>query len=163
MSARIASQADGWRTASSSLSANLQELGFQVGRFKTGTPCRLNARSIDFSRCSIQLGDEPPRGFAFNPEEIGTGVRRDLHVESRSGRSSSTWNNCPAGLLTRLQKTHEIIRANLAPIAALRRSNSRESGRDIAPRLKIRSSNSRIKPRISSFSNPKDAIPASTT
>src|SRR5467141_3303243 len=34
--------------ASSSLSANLQEMGFQVGRFKTGTPCRLNGRSIDF-------------------------------------------------------------------------------------------------------------------
>src|ERR1044071_3915528 len=43
--------------ASSSLSANLQEMGFQVGRFKTGTPCRLNRRSIDFASCSIQLGD----------------------------------------------------------------------------------------------------------
>ena len=60
--------------ASSSLSANLQEMGFQVGRFKTGTPCRVNGRSIDFARCSIQLGDEPPCGFTFNPEEIGTGV-----------------------------------------------------------------------------------------
>src|ERR1044071_7449862 len=45
--------------ASSSLSANLQGMGFQVGRFKTGTPCRLNRRSIDFASCSIQLGDEP--------------------------------------------------------------------------------------------------------
>src|SRR6476646_4040761 len=44
--------------ASSSLSANLQEMGFQVGRFKTGTPCRVNGRSIDFTRCSIQFGDE---------------------------------------------------------------------------------------------------------
>ena len=40
--------------ASSTLSDNLRQLGFQVGRFKTGTPCRLNARSIDFSRCTIQ-------------------------------------------------------------------------------------------------------------
>src|SRR5215475_10861145 len=54
--------------ASSILSANLKEIGFHVGRFKTGTPCRLNARSIDFTNCSIQLGDEPPSGFAFNPE-----------------------------------------------------------------------------------------------
>src|SRR5881398_709341 len=60
--------------ASSSLSANLQEIGFQVGRFKTGTPCRLNRRSIDFTRCSIQLGDKPPSGFAFNSQEIGSGV-----------------------------------------------------------------------------------------
>ena len=52
----------------SGLSANLQQIGFQVGRFKTGTPCRLNARSIDFSSCSIQLGDEPPAGFAFHPD-----------------------------------------------------------------------------------------------
>src|SRR5690349_18676549 len=60
--------------SSSSLSTNLQEIGFQVGRFKTGTPCRLNGRSIDFARCSIQLGDEPPCGFAFNPEELGVGI-----------------------------------------------------------------------------------------
>ena len=51
--------------ASSSLSDNLRQLGFQVGRFKTGTPCRLNARSIDFSRCTIQLGEEPPPDPAF--------------------------------------------------------------------------------------------------
>src|SRR6201993_4658247 len=60
--------------ASSSLSDNLRGMGFEVGRFKTGTPCRLNGRSIDFSRCSIQLGDEPPCGFAFDPEEIGAGI-----------------------------------------------------------------------------------------
>src|SRR3954453_23229802 len=59
--------------ASSTLSASLQEMGFQVGRFKTGTPCRLNGRSIDFTRCSIQLGDEPLCGFSFNCEEIGGG------------------------------------------------------------------------------------------
>src|SRR5216683_5699371 len=55
--------------ASSSLSENLQRLGFKVGRFKTGTPCRLNARSIDFSRCEVQLGDEPPPRFAFHGDE----------------------------------------------------------------------------------------------
>src|SRR5204862_1839897 len=55
--------------ASSSLSGNLRELGFQVGRFKTGTPCRLNARSIDFSRCSIQPGDEPTPTIYFYVDE----------------------------------------------------------------------------------------------
>src|SRR5437899_9355387 len=58
--------------SSSSLSANLLQLGFEIGRFKTGTPCRLNARSIDFSCCSIQVGDDPPPVFAFDPEEIST-------------------------------------------------------------------------------------------
>ncbi len=59
---------------SSGLSENLRQLGFEVGRFKTGTPCRLNARSIDFSRCAIQLGDEPAPTFTFDPEAL-----RDTH------------------------------------------------------------------------------------
>jgi len=57
--------------ASSGLSENLRQLGFEVGRFKTGTPCRLNARSIDFSRCAIQVGDEPAPTFTFDPEAVG--------------------------------------------------------------------------------------------
>src|SRR5437016_9881852 len=50
--------------ASSALSENLRQLGFAVGRFKTGTPCRINSRSIDFSRCEVQMGDAPPPRFA---------------------------------------------------------------------------------------------------
>src|SRR5207249_3215057 len=46
--------------APSNLSASLRELGFEVERFKTGTPCRLNGRSIDFTKCELQPGDEPP-------------------------------------------------------------------------------------------------------
>src|SRR5204862_4154102 len=55
---------------SSTLSMSLQQLGFKLGRFKTGTPCRLNARSIDFSRCQIQLGEDPPPTFGFRHDEI---------------------------------------------------------------------------------------------
>src|SRR6266516_3348533 len=62
--------------ASSGLSENLRQLGFAVGRFKTGTPCRLNRRSIDFSQCQIQSGDEPPPRFAFY--EDTTGLRDDV-------------------------------------------------------------------------------------
>ena len=51
--------------SSSALSENLREIGFEVGRFKTGTPCRINRRSIDFSKCEIQLGDDPPPRFSF--------------------------------------------------------------------------------------------------
>ncbi len=40
--------------ASSNVSESLKHLGFEMERFKTGTPCRLNARSIDFSRCERQ-------------------------------------------------------------------------------------------------------------
>src|SRR5712692_2582108 len=56
--------------ASSALSESLRQVGFLVGRFKTGTPCRLNKQSIEFSRCEIQLGDEPPPRFAFQPEAM---------------------------------------------------------------------------------------------
>src|SRR5438552_6838048 len=51
--------------SSSSLSDNLRQLGLESGRFKTGTPCRINARSIDFARCKVQPGDEPPPRFSF--------------------------------------------------------------------------------------------------
>ena len=59
--------------SSSPLSDNLRELGFETGRFKTGTPCRINARSIDFKACTEQLGDDPPSRFSFLPtlEEFG--------------------------------------------------------------------------------------------
>ena len=52
---------------SSGLTEDLLTLGFEVGRFKTGTPCRINRRSIDFSRCEIQVGDEPAPRFGFLP------------------------------------------------------------------------------------------------
>src|SRR3954468_8419439 len=51
--------------SSSPLSDNLRELGFETGRFKTGTPCRISARSVDFSVCTEQLGDDPPSRFSF--------------------------------------------------------------------------------------------------
>jgi tRNA uridine 5-carboxymethylaminomethyl modification enzyme len=98
--------------ASSSLSENLQEMGFQVGRFKTGTPCRVNGRSIDFARCSIQPGDEPPSGFAFNPEEIGTGVGEVFTLNRvRDGQFHVEQLACWITHTT--QETHEIIRTNL--------------------------------------------------
>src|SRR4029453_8383764 len=54
--------------ASSELSENLRQLGFAVGRFKTGTPCRINGRSVGFSLCEVQVGDEPPPRFVFCAE-----------------------------------------------------------------------------------------------
>jgi tRNA uridine 5-carboxymethylaminomethyl modification enzyme len=98
--------------ASSSLSANLQKMGFQVGRFKTGTPCRLNARSIDFTRCSIQHGDDPPSGFAFNPEEIGSGAGEIFTLNPVRGGQFHV-EQLPCWITHTTQKTHEIIRANL--------------------------------------------------
>ncbi len=47
------------------ISAALNRLGFRLERFKTGTPPRINARTIDFDRAEIQPGDEHPQPFSF--------------------------------------------------------------------------------------------------
>jgi len=96
---------------SSGLSENLRQLGFTVGRFKTGTPCRVNRRSINFSQCEVQLGDEPPPRFAFYSEArkfkdaiftLNFDKRGEFHVEQ-----------IPCWITHTTRKTHEIIRANL--------------------------------------------------
>src|SRR5690242_14100195 len=56
--------------SSSPLSDSLRGLGFETGRFKTGTPCRVDGRSIDFSLCVEQPGDDPPVRFSFLPPEM---------------------------------------------------------------------------------------------
>lgn len=97
---------------SSSLSDNLRHLGFQVGRFKTGTPCRLNARSIDFSRCSIQLGDEPPPTFSFYEEELGDQGSEIFTLNKVRGGKFHV-EQMPCWITHTIERTHEIIRANL--------------------------------------------------
>ena len=52
------------------MSDSLTAAGFELARFKTGTPCRLNGRTIDFTRCQIQHGDNPPRPFSFGTDSI---------------------------------------------------------------------------------------------
>ena len=98
--------------ATSSLSTTLQQLGFEIGRFKTGTPCRLNARSIDFSRCSIQLGDEPPFGFAFHPEEISTDIH-EIFTLNHVKNEKFHVEQFPCWITHTTETTHEIIRSNL--------------------------------------------------
>lgn len=51
--------------ASVTLADNLRDLGFEIGRFKTGTPPRIKASSIDYSVTEIQPGDETPNHFSF--------------------------------------------------------------------------------------------------
>jgi tRNA uridine 5-carboxymethylaminomethyl modification enzyme len=97
---------------SSGLSENLRQLGFEVGRFKTGTPCRLNARSIDFSRCAIQLGDEPAPTFAFDPEAGGDAHGEIFTLNSvRDGKFHV--EQLPCWITQTVQATHQIVRANL--------------------------------------------------
>ena len=77
------------------LSDSLQKLGLSLRRFKTGTPPRVNRRSIDFSKMELQPGDETVEPFSF---------RTDRKV-----------NNSAVCYLTYTgEKAHEIIRANLS-------------------------------------------------
>ncbi|MCL2201733.1 MAG: tRNA uridine-5-carboxymethylaminomethyl(34) synthesis enzyme MnmG [Oscillospiraceae bacterium] len=55
--------------AATKLGDRLGDLGFSMMRFKTGTPARVNARDIDYSKMTIQPGDEPPPPFSFETTE----------------------------------------------------------------------------------------------
>ena len=52
------------------LSESLSELGFPIGRLKTGTPPRIDAKTIDFTKLGVQPGDDPPPPFSFSTERI---------------------------------------------------------------------------------------------
>ena len=52
------------------MSDTLTDCGFELARFKTGTPCRLNGRTIDFSKLAESVGDANPRPFSFSNDRI---------------------------------------------------------------------------------------------
>jgi tRNA uridine 5-carboxymethylaminomethyl modification enzyme len=76
------------------LSDQLRQLGFEVGRLKTGTPARLDARTIDFSRLEAQHGDTPPLPFSFSTESI-------------------TMQQVPCHIAYTNPRSHDIIRSGL--------------------------------------------------
>ncbi len=76
------------------LSDSLRAFGFELHRFKTGTPCRLNGRTIDFSACQEQPGDDDPQPFSFLTDKL-------------------TQSQLPCWLTETNEPVHELIRANL--------------------------------------------------
>jgi tRNA uridine 5-carboxymethylaminomethyl modification enzyme len=96
----------------SSLSDSLKDLGFEVGRFKTGTPCRLVGRSIDFTACARQDGDNPPPPFTFMPELL---ERSDDDIFSLNTLRDGMFHveQLPCWITHTNTRTHDIIRANL--------------------------------------------------
>jgi tRNA uridine 5-carboxymethylaminomethyl modification enzyme len=76
------------------LSDQLRTLGFEVGRLKTGTPARLDGRTIDFSRLEVQHGDVPPIPFSFSTDRI-------------------TLRQVPCHIAYTNHRSHEIIRSGL--------------------------------------------------
>jgi tRNA uridine 5-carboxymethylaminomethyl modification enzyme len=96
----------------STLSDSLRELGFETGRFKTGTPCRLNARSLDFSRFERQEGDTAPLPFSSLPERLNGG-RDDIFTLNRWEAGVFHVEQLPCWSTYTTQETHRIIRENL--------------------------------------------------
>ncbi len=76
------------------ISGALHRLGFEVERFKTGTPPRINGRTIDYDKCEIQPGDDPPQPFSFMTQE--------LSVEQ-----------LPCWITYTNEEVHDLIRQNL--------------------------------------------------
>lgn len=81
-------------SAAEKLSESFLNLGFEIGRLKTGTPPRVNAHTIDTSQMEIQPGDDDPLPFSFSTEQI-------------------TQPQVPCYLTYTNEKTHEVIRENL--------------------------------------------------
>ena len=118
--------------ATSTVSDSLHRLGFHVERFKTGTPCRINGRSIDFSKTEIQLGDTPPPFFSYLADTLYK-EPDDLHtLNGFPAPTSEEEKNSPRGFTNHLdenamfhveqvpchitwtnEKTHDIIQNNL--------------------------------------------------
>ncbi len=80
--------------SSEAMSDSLASAGFELARFKTGTPCRLNGRTIDFKGLVESAGDPVPRPFSFGTDKI-TVPQMICHITETT------------------EKVHELIRANL--------------------------------------------------
>ncbi|HEV3003279.1 MAG TPA: tRNA uridine-5-carboxymethylaminomethyl(34) synthesis enzyme MnmG, partial [Pirellulales bacterium] len=76
------------------ISGALTRLGFELRRFKTGTPPRLNGRTIDFSHAELQLGDDDPQPFSFLTERL-------------------TGQQLPCWITHTNPAVHDLVRANL--------------------------------------------------
>ncbi|MEI7863950.1 MAG: FAD-dependent oxidoreductase, partial [Chthoniobacterales bacterium] len=98
--------------AVSTLSDSLRDLGLAVERFKTGTPCRLLGRSIDFSKCQRQDGDTPPPTFSFQREEMESAERGPFTL-NRWEDGQFHVEQMPCWITHTNTRTHDIIRSNL--------------------------------------------------
>jgi tRNA uridine 5-carboxymethylaminomethyl modification enzyme len=81
-------------SSSEEMSGSLRDAGFELARFKTGTPCRLNGRTIDFSRLEVQRADAEPVPFSFATDRIEQ-PQLDCHITYTT------------------PEVHDLIRANL--------------------------------------------------
>ncbi len=96
----------------SSISESIESLGFKIGRFKTGTPCRILASSINFSLCERQDGDDKPSPFSYIRETITKDIG-EIHTLNYIQDGVFHVEQIPCWLTYTNERTHEIINSNI--------------------------------------------------
>lgn len=117
------------------LSENLEELGFNLTRFKTGTPPRVNSHTIDYSKTEIQPGDENPKSFSYETTEV---------IE----------NQIPCWLTYTNEFTHQVINENLT-LSAMYSGMKRGTGPRYCPSIEDKIVRFNDKPRHQIFLEPE--------
>lgn len=121
--------------ASVTLSEHLEELGLEMVRFKTGTPPRVNSRSIDYSKTEIQPGDEEPLAFSYETTEFIT-------------------DQIPCWLTYTNEFTHNIINENLG-LSAMYSGMIKGTGPRYCPSIEDKVVRFNDKPRHQIFLEPE--------
>ncbi|WP_018290632.1 tRNA uridine-5-carboxymethylaminomethyl(34) synthesis enzyme MnmG [Verrucomicrobium sp. 3C] len=97
---------------SSGLSLELKKLGFEVGRLKTGTPPRVNGRTIAFEACEQQPGEAPPPTFSHFLDELA-GREEEVFTLNRWDGQMFHVEQLPCWITYTTPATHRLIRDNL--------------------------------------------------
>ncbi len=117
------------------LSEHLEELGLRLVRFKTGTPPRVNSKSIDYSKTEIQQGDDKPQGFSYETTEFIT-------------------DQIPCWLTYTNEETHKIIDENLS-LSSMYSGMTKGAGPRYCPSIEDKIVRFHDKPRHQVFLEPE--------
>ncbi|UOQ44745.1 tRNA uridine-5-carboxymethylaminomethyl(34) synthesis enzyme MnmG [Halobacillus salinarum] len=118
-----------------SLSEQLEELGIEMVRFKTGTPMRVNSHTVDYSKTEIQPGEEEPRSFSYETTEYIT-------------------DQIPCWLTYTTEETHKIINDNLS-LSAMYSGMIKGTGPRYCPSIEDKIVRFNDKPRHQIFLEPE--------